>query len=104
VALSLSGARLLVGRLFAAGVSHSAQVVAFELAEPDAVLGVGDVEVKHGPDEGQAAGLAGEAADDLGATFDIGQRPFEQVGNRYERGQMPPAPSDRLGAEECPGR
>jgi hypothetical protein len=25
--------------------------LAFELAEPDAVLGVGDVEVEHGPDE-----------------------------------------------------
>jgi hypothetical protein len=32
-----------------------------ELAEPDAVLGVGDVEVQDGPDEGEAAGLAGEA-------------------------------------------
>jgi hypothetical protein len=79
VALSLSGARLLVGRFLAAGVSHSAQVVAFELAEPDAVLGVGDVEVKHGPHEGEAAGLAGEAADHLGTAFDLGERPFEQL-------------------------
>jgi hypothetical protein len=60
-------------------------VLAFELAEPDAVLGVGDVEVEDRPDEGEAAGLAGEAADDLGAAFDLGQRAFEQVGIRYER-------------------
>jgi hypothetical protein len=79
VVLSLGGAHLLVGRFFAAGVSDSAQVLAFELAEPDAVLGVGDVEVKHGPDEGEAAGLAGEAADHLGAAFDLGERAFERV-------------------------
>jgi hypothetical protein len=46
---------------------------------------VGEVEVEHGPDEGEAAGLAREAADDLGVAFDLGQRSFEQVGNRYER-------------------
>jgi hypothetical protein len=56
-----------------------AQALAFELAEPDAVLGVGDVEVEDGPDEREAAGLAGEATDDLGASFDFGERPFEQV-------------------------
>jgi hypothetical protein len=54
-------------------------VLAFELAEPDAVLGVGDVEVEDGPDQGEAAGLAGEAADHLGAAFDLGERPLEQV-------------------------
>jgi hypothetical protein len=32
----------------------------FELAELDAVLGVGDVEVEDGPDEHVAAGLAGK--------------------------------------------
>jgi hypothetical protein len=53
--------------------------LAFELAESDAVLGVGDVEVEDGLDEGEAAGLAGEAADHLGAAFDLGERPFEQV-------------------------
>jgi hypothetical protein len=53
--------------------------LAFELAEPDAVLGVGDVEVEQGPDQGEAAGLAGEAADHLGAAFDLGERAFEQV-------------------------
>jgi hypothetical protein len=59
--------------------------LAFELTEPDAVVGVRDVEVQDGPDEREAAGLAGEAADHLGAAFDLGERPFEQVGNRYER-------------------
>jgi hypothetical protein len=38
-------------------------VLAFELVEPDAVLGVGDVEVEHGPDQGEAAGLVGEASE-----------------------------------------
>src|SRR5215207_10962374 len=69
VAVSLGGAHLLVGRSLTALVSHAAQALAFELAEADAVLGVGDVEVEHGPDEGEAAGLAGEAADHLGAPF-----------------------------------
>jgi hypothetical protein len=50
-----------------------------ELAESDAVFGVGDVEVQDGPDEREAAGLAGEAADHLGAAFDPGQRAFEQA-------------------------
>jgi hypothetical protein len=40
---------------------------------------VGDVEVERGPDEREAAGLAGEAADHLGAPFDLGERAFEQV-------------------------
>jgi hypothetical protein len=44
-------------------------VLAFELGELDAVGGMGDVEVKHGPDECEPAGLAGEAADYLGAAF-----------------------------------
>ena len=64
--------------------------MAFELAEAHAVLGVGEVEVKDGPDEGEAAGLAGEPAHDLGAPADFAERPLEQVGNRYERRQMSP--------------
>jgi hypothetical protein len=71
--------------LFVVLVSQPLEALAFELAEPDAVLGVCDVEVKHGPDEREAAGLAGEAADHLGAAFDLGERSFEQVRNRYER-------------------
>jgi hypothetical protein len=46
--------------------------LAFELVEADAVFGVGDVDVEHGPDEGEAAGLAWEAPDHFGAAFDLG--------------------------------
>src|SRR4051794_16888768 len=38
-----------------------------------------DVEVKDRPDECEAAGLAREPADHLGAAFDLAERPFEQV-------------------------
>jgi hypothetical protein len=48
-----------------------------ELAGSDAVGGMGDVEVEHGQDEREAAGLAGEAADHLGAPIDLGKRPLE---------------------------
>jgi hypothetical protein len=47
--------------------------LAFELGEPDAVRGVGDVEVEHGPHEREAAGLAGEATDHLGAALDLAE-------------------------------
>jgi hypothetical protein len=60
VVVSLSGAHLLVSRSVASEVSHPAQVLVFELAEPDAVLGVSDVEIEDGPDEPEAAGLAGK--------------------------------------------
>jgi hypothetical protein len=82
--LILSGADLLWSGVFAALVSDPPEALAFELAESDAVFGVGDVEVKHGPDEREAAHLAGEAADHLGAAFDLGERAFEQVGIPYE--------------------
>src|SRR3954452_3312683 len=62
-----------------------------ELGELDAVGGVGDVEVEDGPDEGEAAGLAGEAADDLGAAFDLAERSLEQV-----RAAPPPAVAGRV--------
>jgi hypothetical protein len=52
---------------------------------------VGDVELEDGPDEGEAAGLAGEAADHLGAVFHRGERPSEQV-----RGAPPAAVSGRV--------
>jgi hypothetical protein len=84
--VSLSGGDLLFSGLwFVVCVSHSREALAFELAEAHAVLGVGEVEVKHGLDEGEAAGLAGEAAHHLGAPADLTERSFEQVGNRYER-------------------
>jgi len=58
--------------------------------ELDAVRGVADVEVEDGPDERQAGGLAGEAADHLGTAFDLTERPFERVGIRYETAQALP--------------
>src|SRR5829696_6937919 len=61
-------------------VSEPLEALALELGELDAVGGVGAVEVKHGPDQDQAAGLAGEAADHLGAALDLAERSFEQVG------------------------
>ena len=39
--------------------SDALKALAFELGELDAVGGVADVEVENGPDEGEAAGLAG---------------------------------------------
>jgi hypothetical protein len=38
---------------------------------------VPDVEVQDGPDEGEAAGLAGKAADHLGAALDLAERSLE---------------------------
>ena len=66
------------------------EALALELGEPDAVGGVRHVEVEHRPDERQAAGLAGEAADHLGAPLDLAERSLEQVCIPYEIGQMPP--------------
>ena len=51
-----------------------------ERGEADAVGLVGDQQVEDGPDEGEAAVLAGEPAHDLGAAFDLAERPLEQVG------------------------
>ena len=36
-------------------------------------------ELEHGPDEAERAGLAGEAADHLGAAADLDERALEQV-------------------------
>jgi hypothetical protein len=77
--------------LFVSLVSHPLEALAVELGEPDAVGRVGDLEVNDGPDEGEAAGLAGEAADHLGAAFDLAERPFEHV-----RRPPPPAVSGRV--------
>jgi hypothetical protein len=67
-------------------VFHPPEGLALELGELDAVGGVGDVAVKHGPDERQATGLAGEPADHLGAPLDLAERALEQV-----RRSPPPA-------------
>jgi len=45
-----------------------------------AVRLVGDEQVEHGPQERQAAALAGEAAHHLRASFDFAERALEQVG------------------------
>src|SRR5438132_5988906 len=74
VLLSLRGAHLLGDRLFIALVPDPLETLALELGELDAVGGVADVEVEHGPDESQAAGLTGEPADHLGAALDLAQR------------------------------
>src|SRR5215217_2212603 len=78
VNFTLCGVHLLWGG-FVSLVSESLEALAFELGEADAVGGVADVEVEHGPDQRQAAGLAGEAADHLGAALDLTERAFEQV-------------------------
>jgi hypothetical protein len=84
--VSLSGCDLLVGGFFSVGVSHAGEALAFVLAKPHAVFGVDEVDTKHAPGQGDAADLAGEAADDLGAAFDLSQRSSQQVG-----GAPPPA-------------
>ena len=77
----------MVGWLVADGL----EALAFELGEVDAVGGVGDVEVQDGPDEGEAAGLAGEPADHLRAPLDLAQRSLEQI-----RASPPAAVSGRV--------
>jgi hypothetical protein len=52
--------------------------VAVRAGEADAVGGVGDVEVEHGPDGSEAPGLGGEAADHLGPPLDRARRPLER--------------------------
>ena len=75
----LRGAHLLGDRLLMALVSDPLETLALELSELDAVGGVADVEVEHGPDERQTAGLAGEPADHLGTALDLAERSLEQV-------------------------
>src|SRR5439155_23235983 len=75
VMFSLCGAHLLGDRLFTALVSDPLEALALELGELDAVGGMGDVEVKHSPDERETAGLSG-----LGATLDLAEGSLEQVG------------------------
>ena len=77
--VSLGGCHLLGDRLFGAFVSCSPEALVVELAEADAVGLVGDQEIEHGPDEREAAGLAGEAAHHLGSSFDLAERALEQI-------------------------
>ena len=50
-----------------------------EVGEGEASAG-GDDQVHDRPAQAQAAGLAGEAPDDLGPPFDLAQRTLEEVG------------------------
>jgi hypothetical protein len=79
VVVSLGGGHLLWDVVIVALIAKPLEVLAFELGELDAVGGVADVEVKYGPDEREAAGLAGEAADDLGAALDLAEGSLEQI-------------------------
>jgi hypothetical protein len=54
-------------------VPHSLEALAVELVEVDAVRLVGDEEIEHGPDQGEAALFAGEPAHDLGAALDLAE-------------------------------
>jgi hypothetical protein len=49
------------------GLLQAAELLAFELGESQS-SGPSDDAVEDGPTEAEAAGLAGEATDDLGAT------------------------------------
>jgi hypothetical protein len=66
VVLSLCSAHLLGSHFLVSLVSHPPEALPVELVEADAVCFVGDQDAEHGPDERQAALLAGEAADHLG--------------------------------------
>jgi hypothetical protein len=57
--VSLCRCHLLGGGLFVSLVSDPLEALALEFVEADAVGLVGDEEVEDGPDEGEAAVLAG---------------------------------------------
>ena len=57
---SLCGGHLLGDRVVGFVVSDAVESLAVELGEPDAVGLLGDEEIQGGPDQGQAAVLAGE--------------------------------------------
>src|SRR5688500_7648674 len=62
-------------------------------------LGAGD-----GQEQQLAGGvLVGEAAAGLDVLADLAVQGFDRVGNRYERRQMLPVPSDRLGRQGASG-
>jgi hypothetical protein len=77
--VSLCGCHLLGDGLFVALVARSFEALAVERVEVNAVGLVGDHKVEHGPDQGEAAALAREAAHHLGAAFDLAERALEQV-------------------------
>ena len=65
--------------------------MAVEFGEADAVGLMSDEEIEDGPDEREAAVLAGEPAHHLGPAFDFAERALEQVGR-----SPPPAVSGRV--------
>jgi hypothetical protein len=69
--VSLSGCHLLWEGRVVALVAGSFEALAIKCGEVDAVGLVSDQQVKHGPNESEAAGLAGEPARHLGATLDL---------------------------------
>ena len=58
---------------------ESVELVAVDVGELDSVAGVVDLEVEDGPDEREAALLAGESSDHLGPSLDLAERALEQV-------------------------
>ncbi len=58
-------------------VLDAVEVLAVDVGEGGAVAGVAEEQVEDCPDRGDAAGLAGEAADHLGASFDLAERSLE---------------------------
>src|SRR5436190_6713411 len=67
--VSLCGGRLLGERVVGFVISDAVESLAVELGEADAVGLVSDEEIQNGPDEREAALLAGEAAHDLRPPF-----------------------------------
>jgi hypothetical protein len=61
-------------------VFDSVEVLAVDFGEGGAVAGVAEEQVEHRLYEREAAALAGEAADHLGASFDLAERSLEEVG------------------------
>src|SRR5579885_2563770 len=74
----LRGDRLLVSVATLLLARAALDPLAVEVVEADAV-GAGDDEVEDRPAEGEAAGLAGEAADHLRPSLHLAEAPLEQV-------------------------
>ena len=78
--MSLSGGHLLVeGVRVGLLVLDAVEVLAVDVGERRAVAGVAEEQVEHGPDEREAAGLAGEPAHHFRAPADLTEGAFEQV-------------------------
>src|SRR3954469_1177234 len=71
--ISLCGGHLLGDCVVGFVVSDAVEPLAVELGEPDAVGLVSDEEIEDGPDEGEAAVLAGEPTHHLRAPFDFAE-------------------------------